>query len=82
MGIRRGYRNTDFRNSSKQFEGSKKMNEPIATPASYPSIKKKGGPGQYDGEKGYPPRTKSPNSAPEKIRDGNVGGGNPGSHKY
>ncbi len=52
------------------------MKEPISTPASYPPIKHKGGPGQYDGEKGYPPRTKSPNSAPEKIRDGSVTGGN------
>ena len=56
------------------------MKEPISTPASYPPIKHKGGPGQYDGEKGYPPRTKSPNSAPEKIRDGSVKQHNPGSH--
>lgn len=34
--------------------------------------KLKGGPGVYDGEKGYPKRTPSPNAAPEKIRDGEV----------
>lgn len=34
--------------------------------------KLKGGPGVYDGEKGYPKRTPSPNAAPEKTRDGEV----------
>jgi hypothetical protein len=34
-----------------------------------PTPKMKGGPGVYDGEKGYPSRTKSPNAPPEKVRD-------------
>jgi hypothetical protein len=29
----------------------------------------KGGPGTYDGEKGYPPRTRSSGAPPEKVRD-------------
>ncbi len=36
---------------------------PIAKPT------KKGGKGVYNGEKGYPPRTSTPNGPPEKIRD-------------
>ena len=32
----------------------------------------RGGPGQYNGEKGYPGRTSSPNAVPEKVRDENV----------
>lgn len=42
--------------------------KPIApVPAGY-----KGGPGEYDGTKGYPKRTSSPNAAPEKIVDGSM----------
>ena len=42
----------------------------IDTPmTNIPTPKKKGGPGVYDGEKGYPPRTKTPNGPPEKVRD-------------
>ena len=29
----------------------------------------KGGPGTYNGEKGYPPRTSTPSGVPEKVRD-------------
>ncbi len=47
------------------------VNSP-AKPIAQPPAGYKGGPGQYDGEKGYPGRTKSPNGVPEKIRDGNV----------
>lgn len=32
----------------------------------------KGGPGQYNGEKGYQKRTPSPNAMPEKTYDGAV----------
>lgn len=44
--------------------------KPIASPPSG----NKGGPGQYDGEKGYPPRTSTPNGVPEKVRDGSMPG--------
>jgi hypothetical protein len=37
-----------------------------------PPAGNKGGPGTYDGEKGYPGRTSSPNAVPEKVRDGSV----------
>lgn len=42
--------------------------EPIATPPKgY-----RGSNGEYDGEKGYPGRTTSPNGVPEKVRDGGM----------
>ena len=40
--------------------------EPVANPPSG----NKGGSGTYDGEKGYPARTKSKAGVPEKVRDG------------
>lgn len=43
-----------------------KINTPV-TGTKTPSTK--GGAGSYDGEKGYPPRTKS-SGPPEKVRDG------------
>ena len=42
----------------------------VNTPAQCPADPTtKGGPGEYDGEKNYPPRTSSPNGVPEKVRD-------------
>jgi hypothetical protein len=42
--------------------------KPIATPPAG----NKGGPGDYDGVPGYPPRTSSPNAVPEKVCDGSL----------
>ncbi|HZM78498.1 MAG TPA: hypothetical protein VFC19_22455 [Candidatus Limnocylindrales bacterium] len=42
------------------------------TPLKSPPAGYRGGPGTYDGEKGYPGRTPSPNAVPEKVRDGSV----------
>lgn len=49
----------------------------IATPVEgYPVGKPpagyRGGPGVYDGEDGYPKRTKTKNGPPEKVRDGSA----------
>lgn len=42
----------------------------ITTPVTgTPKPKTKGGPGVYDGEKGYPKRTSTPHGPPEKTRD-------------
>lgn len=46
---------------------------PNDPPARFPRDYR-GGPGEYDGEGGYPERTSSPNAAPEKIIDGNLRG--------
>jgi hypothetical protein len=37
----------------------------------------KGGPGVYDGVKGYPGRSPGAGGPPEKVIDGNVGGPKP-----
>lgn len=56
---------------SDSFVDSPMNSEFIRTPAGY-----RGGPGMYDGESEGPfgeyRRTPSPNSVPEKIRDGSV----------
>lgn len=41
----------------------------IVSPTDYPGPKGglKGGPGNYEGEPGFPTRTKSPNGVPEKV---------------
>ena len=46
----------------------------IASPSGYPVGKppkghKSTGPGSFDGEPGYPKRTKTPNGPPERTRD-------------
>ena len=41
---------------------------PVDRPQGPPSDNK-GGPGTYDGEKGYPGRTGSDRALPEKVRD-------------
>lgn len=43
-------------------------------------MKYKGGPGEYNGEKGYPKRTGGAGGPAEKVRDGNAKSPNP--HKY
>jgi hypothetical protein len=43
-------------------------NKPIQTPMDAPRPSKKAG-GVYNGEKGLPPRTKTPNGPPEKVRE-------------
>lgn len=43
------------------------MTPPATSPRDY-----KGGPGCYDGEKNYPPRTPTPNGPPEKVRDEDI----------
>lgn len=42
---------------------------PLDSIAGQPPADYKGGPGVYNGEAGFPPRTPSPNAAPEKMRD-------------
>jgi len=49
------------------------FNKIVETPmegAKAPPAGNKGGPGVYDGEKGLPSRTNTPNGVPEKIYDG------------
>jgi hypothetical protein len=41
-------------------------------PIAEPPASNKGGPGDYNGEPGYPKRTSTPNGPPEKVRDGSV----------
>lgn len=44
----------------------------IQSPAVKIPAKYKGGPGEYNGEKGYPKRTGGAGGPAEKVRDGNV----------
>jgi len=49
------------------------FNKTIETPVepcAQPPKGNKGGPGEYDGMKGYPGRTSSPNAVPEKFIEG------------
>lgn len=39
------------------------------TPIARPPADNKGGPGTYDGEKGYPPRSGGHGGVPEKVRE-------------
>lgn len=58
--------------------------KPIHTSAEYqsPPAGYKGGPGTYNGEKGYPPRTSGASGPPEKVRDAGVGNPKPPSKGY
>ena len=52
-----------------------KFNNIVETPVegcANPPAGNRGGPGVYDGEKGFPGRTPSPNAVPEKTYD-NIG---------
>ncbi len=50
---------------------------PILTPTDTPIGGTKGGPGDYNGEKGYPGRTAGATGPPEKVRDEAVGSPKP-----
>ncbi len=55
---------------------------PIHTSVTTPIGGTKGGPGTYDGEKGYPGRTSGATGPPEKVRDGAVSGAGQPRTKY